>query len=55
MNDIDVVQHNTKQQTENEIGAEGACLMSEALKTNTTLTTLNLSGEQEVKTKRQCE
>ena len=49
MNDIDVVQmqHNTTQQTDNNIGDEGARLMSEALKTNTTLTTLNLVGEQE--------
>ena len=49
VNDIDVVQmqHNTTQQTGNKIGAEGARLMSEALKTNTTLTTLNLCGEQE--------
>ena len=57
MNDIDVVQiqHNTTQQTGNDIGAEGACLMSEALKTNITLTTLNLRCEQEDKTKRRCE
>ena len=37
------------------IGDEGARLMSEALKTNTTLTTLDLWGEQDDKTKRQCE
>ena len=49
------MQHNTTQQTDNDIGAEGARLMSEALKTNTTLTTLNLRGEQEDKTKKQCE
>ena len=46
---------NTTQQTDNNIGAEGARLMSEALKTNTTLTTLYLGCEQEDKTKRQCE
>ena len=53
VNDIDVVQmqHNTTQQTGNNIGAEGAGLMSEALKTNTTLTTLDLRGEQEDKTR----
>ena len=57
MNDIDVVQmqHNTTQQTGNNIGAEGARFLSEALKTNTTLTTFDIGGEQEDKTKRQCE
>ena len=58
MNDIDVVQmqhNNTTQQTDNKIGAEGTRLLSEALKTNTTLTTLNLRCEQEDKTKKQCE
>ena len=49
------MQHNTTQQTDNKIGAEGACLLSEALKTNTTLTTLDLGGEQEDKAMRQCE
>ena len=49
------MQHNTTQQTVNKIGAEGGRLMSEALKINTTLTTLNLSGEQEDNTKIQCE
>ena len=51
MNDIDVaqMQHNTTQQTGNNIGDEGARLLSEALKTNTTLTTLNLGREQEDK------
>ena len=49
------MQHNTTQQTVNMIGAEGARLLSEALKTNTTLTTLDLWCEQEDKTKRQCE
>ena len=33
--------------TGNEIGIEGAKSMSEALKSNTTLTSLNLSGEEE--------
>ena len=33
--------------TVNGIGIEGAKSMSEALKTNTTLTSLNLSGEEE--------
>ena len=53
VNDIDVVQmqHNTTQQTGNKIGDEGAGLLSEALKTNTTLTTINLRCEQEDKTK----
>ena len=57
MNDIDVVQmqHNTTQQTGNEIGDEGARFVSEALKTNTTLTTFDIGGEQEGKTRRQCE
>ena len=31
--------------TDNKIGAEGAKMISEALKCNTTLTTLNLCGE----------
>ena len=34
-------------QADNKIGAEGARALSEALKTNTTLQTLNLWGEQE--------
>ena len=34
-----------KQQTDNNIGAEGARALSEALKTNTTLQSLDLSGE----------
>ena len=33
--------------TANEIGIEGAKSMSEALKSNTTLTSLNLRGEEE--------
>ena len=33
--------------TVNEIGDEGAKSMSEMLKSNTTLTSLNLSGEEE--------
>ena len=41
-------QHNT---TANKIGDEGARLMSEALRTNTTLTTLDLRCEQENTTK----
>ena len=44
-------QHNTTQQTDNWIEDEGARLLSEALKTNTTLTKLSLRGEQEDKTK----
>ena len=43
---------NTTQQTDDDIGAEGAGLMSEALKTNTALTTLKLCCEQD-KTKGQ--
>ena len=35
--------------TENEIGDEGAKAMSEMLKVNTTLRTLNLGGEEERK------
>ena len=31
----------------NKIGAEGACGLGDALKTNTTLTMLDLSGEQQ--------
>ena len=38
--------------TGNEIGVEGAKAMSEMLKVNTTLTTLNLSCEEERKRKR---
>ena len=37
--------------TENEIGVEGAKSMSEMLKVNTTLTTLNLQSEEEGKVK----
>ena len=33
-------------QTDNGIGAEGAHALSDALKVNTTLTTLDLGGEQ---------
>ena len=33
-------------QTDNNIGAEGACVLSDALKVNTTLTTLDLWSEQ---------
>ena len=38
--------------TGNDIGGEGAKTMSEMLKVNTTLTTLNLRGEEERKEKR---
>ena len=38
--------------TGNGIGIEGAKSMSEALKSNTTLTSLNLSGEEEGRKKR---
>ena len=34
-----------KQWTDNEIGAEGAIAISESLKTNTTLTSLDLRGD----------
>ena len=37
--------------TGNGIGIEGAKSMSEALKTNTTLTSLNLCGEEEEREK----
>ena len=33
--------------TENKIGAEGARVLGDALKTNTTLTELDLGGEQQ--------
>ena len=39
--------NNKHQQAGNDIGAEGARALSEALKTNTTLQSLNLEGEQE--------
>ena len=35
--------------TDNEIGDEGAKAMSEMMKVNSTLTTLNLGGEEERK------
>ena len=38
--------------TDNEIGVEGARTMSEMLKVNTTLTTLDLAGEEERKRER---
>ena len=38
--------NNKHQQAVNGIGAEGASALSEALKTNTTLQSLDLSGEQ---------
>ena len=37
-----------KQWTVNWIGAEGAIAISESLKTNTTLTELNLGGDDEI-------
>ena len=37
-----------KQWTDNEIGAEGAIAISESLKTNTTLTKLNLRGDDKI-------
>ena len=39
--------------TGNEIGVEGAKSMSEALKSNTTLTSLNLCSEEEWKTEKE--
>ena len=39
--------NNQHQQAGNGIGDEGARALSEALKTNTTLQSLNLEGEQE--------
>ena len=36
-----------KQWTDNKIGAEGAIQISESLKTNTTLTSLNLRGDKD--------
>ena len=41
------VANNKHQQADNRIGEEGAGALSEALKANTTLQTLNLKGEQE--------
>ena len=37
-----------KQWTVNEIGAEGAIQISESLKTNTTLTSLDLHGDEKI-------
>ena len=42
------IANNQHQQAVNDIGAEGARALSEALKTNTTLQSLILEGEQEV-------
>ena len=39
--------NNTKGQAENKIGDEGTRALSEALKANTTLTALNLHGDQQ--------
>ena len=41
------IANNKHQQAGNKIGAEGARALSEALKTNTTLQSLDLGGEQE--------
>ena len=41
--------------TDNDIGDEGTKSMSEALKSNTTLTSLDLSGEEEGKTEKEKE
>ena len=41
------IANNQHQQAVNDIGAEGARALSEALKTNTTLQSLNLRGEPE--------
>ena len=43
----DIANNKHQQQAGNEIGAEGARALSEALKTNTTLQSLNLGCEQE--------
>ena len=43
------IANNKQQQVDNYIGAEGARELSEALKTNTTLQSLNLRCEQEVR------
>ena len=43
------IAENQHQQADNEIGDEGARALSDALKTNITLQTLNLSSEQEEK------
>ena len=40
-------QQQTKNKTDNEICVEGACALSEALKVNTTLTTLDLASVQQ--------
>ena len=47
MDGIADISNNKHQQAGNEIGAEGARALSEALKTNTTLQSLNLGCEQE--------
>ena len=41
--------------TDNGIGDEGAKVLSEMLKVNTTLTSLNLRGEEEMKEKEEKE
>ena len=45
---IAAIDNNQHQQADNEIGAEGARALSDALMINTTLQTLNLRSEQEV-------
>ena len=49
---IETSQAKEERMTGNGIGDEGAKAMSEMLKVNTTLTTLNLGGEEERKDKR---
>ena len=39
--------------TENKIGADGAKAMSSMLKVNSTLTSLNLASEEEIKERRE--
>ena len=42
------IQNPIKQWTDNQIGAEGAIQISESLKTNTTLTSLNLECDEKI-------
>ena len=42
-----------KHWTGNNIGSEGAIAISESLKTNTTLTELNLSGDDKIQKRKQ--
>ena len=48
MKEWNETQNLIKQWTDNRIGAEGANQISESLKTNTTLTTLDLSGDDKI-------